>query len=103
MTAAVIIQARMSSKRLPEKVLKSLNGKPLLEYIIEQIQHKNDKLPIVIATSKEDSDKKIVDYCNRKNISYHCGDLINVASRYIEIIKKYNLDFLCEYVPIALC
>tara|TARA_Y100000741_G_scaffold360985_1_gene344203 strand:- start:9383 stop:10042 length:660 start_codon:yes stop_codon:yes gene_type:complete len=103
MSAAVIIQARMSSKRLPNKVLKSINGKPLLEYIIEQIQYKNNKLPIIVATSKEDSDKKIVDYCNKNNILYHCGDLLNVSSRYVEIIKKHNLDFfvrICADSPL---
>ena len=79
MSVAVIIQARMSSKRLPNQVLKSINGKPLLEYIIEQIQYKNNELPIIVATSKEDSDKKIVDYCNKNSILYHCGDLLNVS------------------------
>ena len=57
MSVAVIIQAPDELKRLPNKVLKSINGKLFLEYIIEQIQYKNNELPIIVATSKEDSDK----------------------------------------------
>ena len=40
----IVIQARMSSSRLPGKMLKHINGKPVLTYVIERLQHcKNNK------------------------------------------------------------
>ncbi len=46
-----IIQARMSSTRLPGKVLKEINGTPLLEYEIRRIQLAEKIDQIVVATS----------------------------------------------------
>ena len=93
MNIATIIQARMSSSRLPNKVLKSINGKPVIEYLIDQIYNKNRGMPIIIATSKDDSDREIRNYCMQHKIDFHAGDLFNVASRFYEIIQQYDLDF----------
>jgi len=93
MNIATIIQARMSSSRLPNKVLKSINGKPVIEYLIENIQYQNSQIPIIVATSKKETDRKIVNYCINHGIQYYEGDLLNVASRFYEIIKIYKLDY----------
>ena len=103
MNIAVIIQARMGSNRLPNKVLKKINDKPLLEYLIEQIQRKNDGLPIIIATSKNKSDREIINYCKKNNISYYKGSLNNVASRFLNISEINNLDYfirICADSPL---
>ena len=103
MNIAVIIQARMGSNRLPNKVLKKINDKPLLEYLIEQIQIKNDGLPIIIATSKNKSDRKIINYCIKNNIKYYLGSLNNVASRFFDISEINNLDYfirICADSPL---
>lgn len=39
MRVGVVIQARLSSKRLPSKVLRSLHGRPMLAYLIERLTH----------------------------------------------------------------
>jgi len=93
MNIATIIQARMSSQRLPKKVLKPINGKPVLEFLIDQISHKNIDMPIIIATSNENTDEDIVNYCLEHKINYYKGDLLNVASRFRDIIQLYDLDF----------
>ena len=93
MKIASIIQARMNSSRFPNKVLAPIKGKPLIEYLIDQISYKNIALPIIIATSNKEIDQKIVDYCLEHNLNFYRGSLINVASRFYEIIKIYNLDF----------
>tara|TARA_Y100001935_G_C17098256_1_gene404675 strand:- start:20 stop:691 length:672 start_codon:yes stop_codon:yes gene_type:complete len=93
MKIATIIQARMNSARFPNKVLIKIKEKPLLEYLIDQVSHKNTDMPIIIATSNKKSDQIIVDYCQRNNLKFHTGSLSNVASRFYEIIKIYNLNF----------
>ncbi|MFL3005287.1 MAG: cytidylyltransferase domain-containing protein [Candidatus Neomarinimicrobiota bacterium] len=103
MKVVVIIQARMGSSRLPNKVLSIINGKPVLEYLIDQVMYKNKNIPIIIATSKDKTDIKIVNYCIKNNIRFYTGDLLNVASRFYEIIKMYNFDYfvrICADSPL---
>ena len=88
-----IIQARTSSKRLKNKVLKKIKKKMLIEYVYDSV--KNCKLfdEIIIATSKNNSDKKIVDWCKRKKIKFYTGSLNNVSKRFYDICKYNQFDY----------
>ena len=88
----IIIYARTSSKRLPKKILKIINKKPLLEIIYLRIKKKLKKIPIIINTSKSRSDDQIIDFCKKKKIKYFRGSLKNVFKRTIECSKNFNLD-----------
>ncbi len=85
-----ILQARMSSKRLPGKSLKLIRGKEVLQLVYDQISKSKYISKIIIATSKHISDDKIVTFCKKRNISVFRGSLNNVASRFNKIIKKEN-------------
>ena len=56
----IIIQARMGSERLPSKVMMPINGKPMIGYQIERLL--NTKLPIIVATSNDSNNNRLVDY-----------------------------------------
>jgi len=58
-----VIQARMGSQRFPGKVLREINGKPLLLYLIERLGKSSVLSVIVIATSDDKSDEAVVDFC----------------------------------------
>ena len=45
MKTVIIVQARMGSSRLPNKVMKIINGKPMIELIVKRL---NTRLPIVM-------------------------------------------------------
>jgi len=89
-----VIQARMSSTRLPGKVLiktNSNNEYTLLSYLINRITPLYNKgLDIVIATSTEVEDDKIEDYVkhNFPYIKVFRGELNDVLSRYYECVKS---------------
>jgi len=103
MKITVIVQARMGSTRFPNKVLSIINGKPILEYLIDQVLHKNRDIPLIVATSREKSDIEIVNFCIKNKIDYFIGDLKNVASRFYEIIKIYKFDYfvrICADSPL---
>ncbi len=89
----IIIQARMGSKRLPGKVMKEINGKPLIYYLLKRVQLSSIK-NIFVATSVENNNKILLDYLSNnfpKIITYK-GSEDNVFSRYLDIARKYSLE-----------
>lgn len=92
MNIVAIIQARMTSTRLPGKVLLEVQGKPLLEYQIERVLRSKLLNDIVIATTINDTDNPIVEFCERVGIKYYRGSEHDVLSRYYEAAKKNNAD-----------
>lgn len=91
--AIAIIQARMSSTRLPGKVLLPLAGKPMIHHIVDRVKSCNNVGKVVVATSIEKSDDPLAQYCAKNNLEYYRGSLKNVLSRFIKILKLYNFDY----------
>jgi len=89
-----IIQARLSSSRLPGKIL--LNGfdKPLLLHLIERIKKSKKINKIIIATTNQKIDDPIVNLCKKENINYFRGDLENVLKRYYFCAKKFKAEHI---------
>ena len=71
MKILTVIQARMSSTRLPRKVMLPILGKPLLIRMIERVGTAELIGKIVVATSTNPEDDKIEELCMENNIS--CG------------------------------
>ena len=63
-----ILQARMSSSRLPGKVLRKVNDKPILYYQIERIKKSSKIDKLVVATSVNVEDNDIELFCKENNI-----------------------------------
>ncbi len=85
----IIIQARMGSSRLPGKVLREINGVPLLKIQYDRVVRSSVK-KIIIATTPEERDQPILDFCQRYNIPCFLGDENDVLKRYYECAKEYN-------------
>ncbi len=82
MKTIVIVQARMTSTRLPGKVLKEVLGKPLLEYQIERLRRIHNTDEIIVATTTNETDQPIVSLCHRLSVPYFRGSEEDVLSRY---------------------
>ena len=61
-----IIQARMSSKRLPNKVLLPLSGSPVIEHIVQRLSTSEGLDEIIIATSTDKTDDVLANWCFEK-------------------------------------
>ncbi|PEK99089.1 cytidylyltransferase domain-containing protein [Bacillus sp. AFS017336] len=94
MKVVAIIQARMGSTRLPGKVLLKVLNKPLLAYQIERVKRAKLIDEIVVATTTNEIDQKIVDFCEFMSISYYRGSEDDVLSRYFEAASLYNADLI---------
>jgi len=84
----IIIQARMTSTRLPGKVLLPLCGKTVLEVVIARLD--KYKKNIIIATTNDGSELPITEICDRENIKYYLGSTKNVLERYYLAAQKFN-------------
>lgn len=76
-----IIQARTSSKRLKNKVLFCINGRPIIDYVYKALKKSKELKKIIVATSLSNSDAKLVSYLKENNIHFYRGSLKNVAKR----------------------
>lgn len=94
MKIVIIVQARMTSTRLPGKVLKPVLGKPLLEYQIERLQRVKLANEIVIATTKNATDDSIVKCCDRLLIPYFRGSEEDVLARYHGAATAHQADVI---------
>lgn len=92
MRVGIIIQARMTSTRLPGKVLMPVMGKPLLEYQIERLQRVLRADDIIIATTTKKSDQPIADLAERLGIKVFRGSEEDVLSRYFGAAQENCID-----------
>ena len=92
MKTGVVIQARMSSRRLPGKVLMPMAGRPMLEHLIERLKHLIAPAEILVATSVEEFDQPIVALCDVNCVACIRGDLKNVASRFRDVFGTFDFD-----------
>lgn len=89
-----IIQARMGSKRLPGKTLRIMNGKPMLEYLINNIKRSKFLNKLVIATSADKADDPIETFCKKKKIDFFRGSQNNVLSRFKKVADIYKPNLI---------
>ncbi len=88
-----LIQARCGSKRLPNKVLKSIEGKSTIEHLYNRMKFSKIFSQIIILTSESKKDEKIIKLCKKNKYKFFRGSLTNVSSRFYQICKKYDFDF----------
>jgi spore coat polysaccharide biosynthesis protein SpsF len=80
-----ILQARMSSSRLPGKVMMTINGEPMIYRQIQRILQASTIDKLVVATSNHTSDDSLYEFLAEKGIDVFRGSLNDVLSRFIEI------------------
>ncbi len=106
MKIAVIIQARTSSTRLPDKVLKELpynSGITCLEQVIRRLKKSKRLNEIIVATTKEKEDNKIINIVKKENVKYFRGSKENVLSRYYFAAKENNIDLIVRITSDCPC
>jgi spore coat polysaccharide biosynthesis protein SpsF len=85
-----ILQARTSSSRLPNKVLRPILGKAMLLYQIERIQRSKMIDKLVVATSTDISDNSLEKLCKDNDVEVFRGNLNNVLDRYYQCANSYK-------------
>ena len=97
------IQARMSSKRVPGKVLAPLNGQPIVKHVISQVAEVIPWNQITVATSTEESDDPLAYYVSKIGIPVYRGALSDVFERFQLCLKEFPCDWffrICSDSPL---
>lgn len=89
-----IIQARMGSTRLPGKVLKDLDGEPVLARVVNRTQRTSLIDEVVIATTINPGDEAILSLCSSRSWSYFRGSENDVLDRYYRAANEYKVDVI---------
>lgn len=87
-----IVQARMNSRRLPGKSLRPLCGKPMLQYVLENLAQLDELAETIVATSTDPSDDPIAEFCERVGTACFRGPLDNVAERFLQALRTHDLS-----------
>ncbi len=96
MKTVATIEARMTSSRLPGKVLMSASEKPMLLHLVDRLKTVPSLDDIVIATTINPADNAIVDFAREHSINFYRGSENDVMSRVIESAEKYKADVIVE-------
>lgn len=84
-----VIQARMSSSRLPGKVLADVMGHPMIWRQIERLERSRRIDKLVLATSTEPSDDPLANVCSDMGLAVVRGSLTDVMSRFGDALDAY--------------
>jgi spore coat polysaccharide biosynthesis protein SpsF len=89
-----IIQARMSSSRLPGKVLLDIEGKPMLQWVVERVKQAKKIDDVVVATTDNPADEPIEDFCKAHGVAVYRGNQFDVLDRYYQAARQDEADVI---------
>lgn len=92
MKTVIIVQARMTSTRLPGKVLLPLAGEPMLVRLVERLRRVQRANGIFIATTTNATDDPIAALCAQLGLPCHRGSEHDVLSRYADAAHLHAAD-----------
>ena len=96
MKVVATIEARMTSSRLPGKVMMPVLGKPMLYYLVERLKSVQSIDEIVLATTLNKTDDKLIEFAISENISYFRGSEDDVMLRVVEAADSVGADIVVE-------
>ena len=94
MKVLAITQARTGSSRLPGKVLKTIEGKPLLTLHLERILGAKKINQLMVATTTAHQDDEIAELVSKLNLPVYRGSVENVLDRFYQAAKAYQPEWL---------
>jgi spore coat polysaccharide biosynthesis protein SpsF len=89
-----IIQARMSSSRLPGKALIGVAGKAILQHMFERVEKAKYLDDLVLATTTDSSDDILEQFCKRQDIPCYRGSLPDVLDRCYQAASQFHADVI---------
>jgi spore coat polysaccharide biosynthesis protein SpsF len=89
-----IIQGRMSSSRLPGKILADIAGQPMLQRVFIRTSRAASVTDTIFATTTDPSDDPVAEYCEFSGIPFTRGSLYDVLDRYYQAATQMKADVI---------
>jgi spore coat polysaccharide biosynthesis protein SpsF (cytidylyltransferase family) len=87
-----IIQGRMSSSRLPGKILADIAGQPMLQRVFIRTARAASVSQTLFVTTTDPSDDPVAEYCDFSGIPFTRGSLYDVLDRYYQTASQAKAD-----------
>jgi spore coat polysaccharide biosynthesis protein SpsF len=87
-----IVQGRMSSSRLPGKVLLDIAGGPMLARVVERTRRSLTLDLVAVATTTDPSDDPVEAFCHARDYPVFRGDMFNVLDRYYQAARRFEAE-----------
>lgn len=94
MKTVVIVQARMGSTRLPNKVMKLIVGVPMIELLLSRLSQAREVDQIVVATSTDERNQPLAAHVRKLGFACEQGSENNVLERYLHAAKAHQADIV---------
>ena len=94
MKYVAMIQARVDSSRLRNKVLMKVVGKPILQHVIEHVQQSQRISEVIVVTSIEKSNLPILALCADLGVRVFTGAENDVLDRYYQAARLWKPDYV---------
>lgn len=94
MRTVAIIQARMSSSRLPGKVLLDLAGQPMLVRVIERVRRAKTVDAVAVATTTDPADDPIEALCLERGYLVYRGSMFDVLDRFYGAARQFHAQII---------
>ncbi|MDA9702879.1 glutamate-1-semialdehyde aminotransferase, partial [Candidatus Pelagibacter sp.] len=91
MNFAILIQARLGSSRFPKKIIQYIDGKTVIEYMVDRLLKVFKKKNIIINTTNSKKDDELIQIIEKKKLKYFRGSENNVLDRYLKCSKKFKV------------
>ena len=92
MKIVAVVQARMGSTRLPNKVMREINNVPMIELLLRRLNKSKEINKIVVATSTDTCNETLVNHVNALGFECEQGSEDDVLERYVRAGEKHFAD-----------
>lgn len=92
MKVVAIVQARMGSTRLPNKVMKPIGGIPMIEVLLARLARAKEIDAIMVATSEDPRNQPLADHVRALGYKCYRGSENDVLDRYLQAAKSAKAD-----------
>lgn len=92
MKIVALVQARMGSTRLPNKVMKPISGIPMIELLLTRLARAKEIDQIIVATSVDERNVPLVEHVRKLGYACEQGSENDVLDRYLQAAAKHKAD-----------
>lgn len=92
MKVVALVQARMGSTRLPNKVMKPIGGVPMIEILLSRLSRATEVNQIVVATSVDERNQPLVEHVRKLGYACEQGNENDVLDRYVQAARAHQAD-----------